>query len=114
MKGKKCAGTLACTKNGRTFGTSRGFCKVTGEPQIGCIIRLKWKLSRSMTNILANEFNLVDKKKWAEVVKMPGAGSYVNDWSENDDIKEMLFTYILNHATWNMGTDGVMEAVLAF
>ena len=67
-----------------------------------------------MVNKIAYKFRLVDLEKWAEVVKMSGAGSYVNDWSENDDIKETLFTYILNHATWNMGTDGVMEAVLAF
>tara|TARA_Y100000746_G_scaffold148149_1_gene126754 strand:- start:470 stop:814 length:345 start_codon:yes stop_codon:yes gene_type:complete len=114
MKGKKCAGILRCTKNEHHFETSRGFCKVTGEPQIECIVNLRVKLSRSMVNKIAYKFRLVDLEKWAEVVKMSGAGSYVNDWSENDDIKEKLFTYILNHATWNMRNDGVIVGVLAF
>jgi len=114
MNVQKYAGILRCTMNGYPFETSKGFNKTTGEALISCVIRLKKRLSRSMTNMLANKFDLVDKKKWAEVVKMSGAGSYVNDWGENGDIKEMLFDYILNHATWNMGNDGVMEAVLAF
>ena len=114
MNGKKTAGTLRCTMNEYPFETSKGFCKTTGEALISCVIRLKIKLSRSMANKIAQKFDLVDRKKWAEVVKMSGAGSYVNDWGENNDIKEMLFDYILNHASWKIGRDGIIEGVLAF
>ena len=113
MDRKKYAGTLRCTKNGRTFETSKGFSKSTGKPQIGCIIRLKRKLTLSMANILAWNFDLVEKDEWKEVVEISGAGPYLYN-GVNRLTKEMLFTYILNHATWNMGADGVMEAVLAF
>ena len=113
MDRKKHAGILRCTKNGRTFETTKGFSKSTGKPQIGCIIRLKSKLTLSMANILAWNFDLVDKDEWKEVVEMSGAGPYLDE-EVNRLTREMLSNYIQNHATWNMGTDGVMEAVLAF
>jgi hypothetical protein len=113
MNDNKYAGILRCIMKGNTFETKKGFNKITGEPQIGCKIRLRRKLAKSMANILASKFNLIDKARWKEIAQMSGVGPFI-DWSENANVRDALYKHILENAQYKEDDDGTLSGTLAY
>ena len=113
MNNKKYAGKLRCTMNGYAFVATRGFCKITGIPQIGCKIRLKSKLTKSMANKIAAKFGLVDMKKWKDFARRSGVGSFIDEL-ENANVRDVLYNHILDNAQYDEDEDGTLSGALAY
>ena len=113
MNNRKYAGILRCMMKGYTFETKKGFNKITGEPQIGCKIRLKSKLTKSMANKIATKFGLMDMKKWKDFARRSGVGSFIDEL-ENANVRDVLYNHILDNAQYDEDEDGTLSGALAY
>ena len=113
MNNRKYAGILRCMMKGDAFETKKGFNKITGEPQIGCKIRLRRKLAKSMANKIASKFGLMDMQKWKDFARRSGVGSFI-DVLANANVKDALYNHILDNAQYDEDEDGSLSGALAY